>query len=121
MQQARIDFRSVDHSLISSCLFISACVESREESLELAKQLAATKADMHKLKQSAARLTSRVESAELMRADAEVAAEQLKQRLEKLLGSSQEVTKSRANMAQVRLESQAPAVQCQWPTLPAVL
>lgn len=59
---------------------------------------------MHKLKASAARLSSRVEAAEIMRADAEVAAEQLRQRLEKLVGSSQEVTKQRSDMAQVQLE-----------------
>lgn len=76
-------------------------VESREESLELAKQLASTKAEMNRIRQSAARLTERAETAELVRADAEVAAEQLRQRLEKLLSSSQEATKSRADMAQV--------------------
>jgi hypothetical protein len=75
--------------------------ESREESLALAKQLAAAKADVHKLRAAAARLNSRVEAAELMRADAEVAAEQLRQRLERLVGSSHEVTKQRSDMAQV--------------------
>jgi chromosome segregation ATPase len=75
--------------------------ESREESLALAKQLAAAKSDVHKLRASAARLNSRVEAAELMRADAEVAAEQLRQRLERLVGSSHEVTKQRSDMAQV--------------------
>eukprot|EP00775_Hariotina_reticulata_P001847 gene1847-2180_t len=79
--------------------------ESREESLELAKQLAATKTDVNRLKASAGSLTSRLEAAELMRADAESAAEQLKQRLEKLLGSSQEVHRQRSDLSQM-LEAQ---------------
>eukprot|EP00878_Enallax_costatus_P039087 GHUV01044610.1.p1 GENE.GHUV01044610.1~~GHUV01044610.1.p1 ORF type:complete len:323 (+),score=145.45 GHUV01044610.1:136-1104(+) len=88
---------------------LHSLAESREESLELAKQLAATKAELNKLRQSASRLAQRAETAELMRADAEVAAEQLRQRLEKLLGSSQEATKSRADMAQLLVTARSEA------------
>jgi chromosome segregation ATPase len=87
--------------LLTTLLLKSLLAESREESLALAKQLAAAKAEVHKLRASAARLNSRAEAAELMRADAEVAAEQLRQRLERLVGSSHEVTKQRSDMAQV--------------------
>jgi DNA primase large subunit len=89
------------HQLLVLLLLDELRAESREESLALAKQLAAAKADVHKLRASAARLNSRVEAAELMRTDAEVAAEQLRQRLERLVGTSHEVTKQRSDMAQV--------------------
>ncbi|WIA35697.1 hypothetical protein OEZ86_004103 [Tetradesmus obliquus] len=88
---------------------LHSLAESREESLALAKQLAAAKSDVHKLRASAARLNSRVEAAELMRADAEVAAEQLRQRLERLVGSSQEVTKQRCDMAQLLVAARSEA------------
>ncbi|WIA15494.1 hypothetical protein OEZ85_002132 [Tetradesmus obliquus] len=88
---------------------LHSLAESREESLALAKQLAAAKSDVHKLRASAARLNSRVEAVELMRADAEVAAEQLRQRLERLVGSSQEVTKQRCDMAQLLVAARSEA------------
>jgi hypothetical protein len=47
-----------------------------------------------------------------MRADAEVAAEQLRQRLERLVGSSQEVTKQRSDMAQVGRHNRNSNVFC---------
>jgi hypothetical protein len=80
------------------CITVTEC---REESLELAKQLAASKSDVCKLKASAGNLSARLEAADLMRTDAELAAEQLTERLEKLLASSQEVHRQHSDLAQV--------------------
>lgn len=76
--------------------------ESREESLLLANQLAAARSDLQKAKASAGKLSRQLETEQLLRTDAEGAAEALKQRLERLLGSSNEVNKQRTDLAEVR-------------------
>lgn len=75
--------------------------EAREESLLLAKQLAAAKADQQKAKGAAGKLSRQLETEQLLRTDAERAAEALKQRLERLLDSSNEVNKQRTDLAEV--------------------
>jgi hypothetical protein len=62
--------------------------EAREEALTIAKQLAACKADRHRLEAASDKLAHRLEAAELVRSDAEAAAEQLRQRLERLVHAS---------------------------------
>ena len=69
-----------------------ACPESRQEALDLAKQLAAEKGEQAKVRAAAARMQEKLEAAELQRADAEVAVEQLQQRLERLLDTTQVTT-----------------------------
>lgn len=81
---------------------LNSLAESREESLLLAKQLATTKAELLKHKAASTKLSTKLETEQLLRTDAEQAAEQLKQRLEKLLEGSQEASKQRADLAQVR-------------------
>jgi DNA repair exonuclease SbcCD ATPase subunit len=83
------------------CSYVCAAAESREESLLLARQLATAKADLQKAKTATSKLSRQLETEQLLRTDAEGAAEALKQRLEKLLGGSQEATKQRAELAEV--------------------
>lgn len=87
------------HVPCSLCLFPA---ESREESLLLAKQLASAKADLQKAKMASSKLGRQLETEQLLRTDAEGAAEALKQRLEKLLDGSKEASKHRSDMAEVR-------------------
>jgi hypothetical protein len=82
-------------------LSCSCPAESREESLLLAKQLAAAKADLQKAKAASSKLGRQLETEQLLRTDAEGAAEALKQRLEKLLDGSKEASRSRTDMAEV--------------------
>lgn len=82
-------------------LAVTHVAESREESLLLAKQLAAAKADLQKTKTSSSKLSRQLETEQLLRTDAEGAAEALKQRLEKLLNGSKEANKHRTDMAEV--------------------
>lgn len=76
--------------------------ESREESLLLAKQLAAARADAQKARAASSKLGRQLETEQLLRTDAEGAAEALKQRLERLLDGSKEASKQRTDLAEVR-------------------
>lgn len=67
----------------------------------MAKQLATAKADLQKAKASTSKLSRQLETEQLLRTDAEGAAEALKQRLEKLLDGSKEASKHRTDMAEV--------------------
>jgi hypothetical protein len=76
--------------------------ESREESLLLAKQLAAARSDAQKARAASSKLGRQLETEQLLRTDAEGAAEALKQRLERLLDGSKEASKQRTDLAEVR-------------------
>jgi len=96
--------RPVEHHSICECCAVPVVLqqaESREESLLLAKQLATTKSDLAKHKASVSKLSTKLETEQLLRMDAEQAAEQLKQRLEKLLEGSKEASKQRTELTQV--------------------
>lgn len=73
----------------------------------LAKQLATTKSDLAKHRASASKLSTKLETEQLLRTDAEQAAEQLKQRLEKLLEGSKEASKQRTELTQVCWEGRS--------------
>jgi translation initiation factor IF-2 len=96
-QESHFSFLQGVHALAYLC-----AAESREESLLLAKQLAAAKADLQKVKASSSKLSRQLETEQILRTDAEGAAEALKQRLEKLLNGSKEANKHRTDMAEVR-------------------
>lgn len=81
--------------------FDSSQPEAREEALDLAHKLAAARSEAGKLRAAATRAGERAEAAELVRADAEVAAEQLRTRLEQLLSSTADVAAQRQDMTQV--------------------
>lgn len=82
-------------------LVLPGCAEAREESLSLAKQLAAANAQLQRHKTAATKLQTKLEAEGLLRSDAEQAAEMLRQRLEKLLSSSRGASEQRNKLAQV--------------------